>query len=94
MGEEIGYRRHPSFQFTFIRAKVERQIVDVSTGEVLQNSIRLMVSKSDVPAVMLGKDEVKLTSEIVPLGQAAPRYKIESVVEESPGFFVLTGVNA
>lgn len=87
LGEQILYRAHPIPIFTAINATVTRRPVD-PVGEVLSNSIDIFVSKTDVPTISVGNDNVKLLADAKP-GVAPPRYVVEEVLQESPGSWSL-----
>lgn len=87
LGEQILYRADPTSVFKSLNATVTRRPVD-QVGEVLSRSIDILVSKTDVPDISIGKDNVKLLSDSKP-GSAAPRYTVEELLQESPGSWSL-----
>jgi hypothetical protein len=83
LGEVIEYRTFPYPDFVTVDAVVERRPIDSLQGGWLKNTIHLRISKTDVPTVNVGKDEVRVDGH---------EYRVQLVLESSPGFFKMEAI--
>lgn len=90
LGEEIEYLSWPSPVWIQPKAKVERNPLN-PLGEVLTNTVAVYVSKSDVPNIALGKDQVRLLADSKS-GEPTPTYRVHQVIREGAGDWYLACV--
>lgn len=86
-GEEVDYQAHPSPVWGTVPARVQRRPTD-PIGQVLHNGVEVFVSKTAVPTVSVGKDQVRLTAD-QKVGQVPPTYRVIEVLGEGPGHWWL-----
>jgi hypothetical protein len=79
---KIEYRSYRNPAFVSLDAVVHRLIVDPVQG-VLANTVRVRISKTDLVAVNIGRDEIRLDGKT---------YRVHMMIESSPGFFLLEGI--
>lgn len=85
--EQVSYMKHTTQVWQTVNATVMRRPVD-AIGLVLMNSIDVFLSKTDVPIVAVGRDEVRLPLD-VPAGELPPKYRVTEILQESPGSWSL-----
>lgn len=88
-GDVIEYRSDPEPVFKATNAIKFRPTVDVD-GTVVANRLRVFVSRSEVPRVNVGRDEIRVASETE--GEPGRIYKVSAILSEGPGFFLLLGI--
>jgi hypothetical protein len=88
LGEAIEYRAAGRALWSPLKAMVTRNPVD-AIGQVLANTIELVVSRTDVVKVTIGQDEFRLLADKPAGGGTNPVYRVSEVLTRGSGLYQL-----
>jgi hypothetical protein len=83
------YRRHPGGAFVSAAGHVREAPVD-AFGQVQADTLLLWMSKEDLPAPTLQKDQVRRPQKVP--GGPLPIFRVVEVVDQGPGHWWLRAV--